>query len=196
MVDKNRTEDFVEGKRRLEEIGSKLESLFGKSGAGSVGGTSGIFSGLGGLLDQVSKFVEQSGGAIQKSGELDSGTNRQIKGVYGFTIKTALGDKGAVKVEPFGNIKSDKEGKLVEVQHIREPMIDVFNELDHLLVVAEVPGITQEDVRLALQDDILIFTAENGDCKYHKEVLLPKSFSSSQMSWACRNGLLEVRFSK
>lgn len=196
MVDKNHTEEFAEGKRRLEEIGSKLDDLFGKPSGGSVGGASGFFSGLGSLLEQVGKLAEQSGGTMHKSGDLDLGTDKRIKGVYGFTIKTALGDKGGVKVEPFGNIKRDEEGKLVEVQQIREPMVDMFDEPDHLLIVAEVPGITQEDVLLELQDDILIFSAEHGECKYRKEVLLPTSFPSDKMSFTCRNGLLEVWFNK
>ena len=194
MLDKDRSEEFAEGKRRLEEIGSKLGGLLGKPGTG--GSASGILSGLGNLLDQVGKFVEQSGSKLHKSGEMDLAGDSKIKGVYGFTIKTALGDPDSIKVEPFGNIKSNKEGKLVEVRHIREPMIDVFDEPDHLLVVAEVPGITREDVKLELQDDILTFSAEKDDCKYSKEILLPKVFSTEQMSFTCRNGLLEVLFSK
>ena len=54
----------------------------------------------------------------------------------------------------------------------------------------------QEDVQLELQDDILIFSAEKGDSKYRKELLLPVSFSSGQMSFTCRNGILEIRLSK
>lgn len=130
MVEKKRAEEFAEGKRRLEEISSKLGDLFGKPGAGSGG----IFSGLGNMLDQLGKLAEQSGSAMQ--GEFELGTDKRIKGVYGFSVKTASGGKGGVKVEPFGNIKRDQEGKVVEVQQIREPMIDLFDENDHLVIVA------------------------------------------------------------
>ena len=82
------------------------------------------------------------------------------------------------------------------MQQIREPMVDLFDEPDHLLIIAEVPGIMQEDMRLELQDDILIFSAEKGDSKYRKELLLPDSFSSGQMSFTCRNGILEIRLNK
>lgn len=181
MVDKHRAEEFAEGKRRLEEIGNKLGELLGKPNTGA------IFSTLGGLLENVGKLAEQSGG-----GEFTAGN--QVKGVYGFTIKTVAGQPA--KVEPFGNLKRDEQGKLVEVQAIREPLIDIFDELDHLLIVAEVPGITQADVQLALQDDILVFSAKNNDCQYHKELLLPASFSAEQMRFTCRNGLLEIRFNK
>lgn len=207
MVDKNRADEFAEGKRRLEEIGSRLEGLFGKpkadakTGSGAAG-SGGFFSGLGNLVEQLGRLAEQAeqaGGTLHKHGELDLGPGPQgqgAKGVYGFTVRTALGDKGGVKVEPFGNIKRDEAGKLVEVQQIREPMIDVFDEADHLLIVAEVPGITEEAVRLELQDDILILAAEEGESRYRKEVLLPASFSAEQMSFTCHNGLLEIRLNK
>ena len=198
MTDKNRTEEFAEGKLRIEEIGRRLGSLFGQSKP-EPAGSSGLFAGLGSLIEQVGKLAEQAekaGGVVSRTGDFNMGSDKRLKGVYGFSVKSALGEQGGVKIEPFGNIRRDEEGKLVEVQQIREPMVDVFDESDHLLIIAEVPGIEQEDVRLELQDDILIFSAEKGDSKYRKELLLPASFSSAQMSFTCRNGILEIRLSK
>jgi HSP20 family protein len=82
------------------------------------------------------------------------------------------------------------------VQQIREPMVDIFDESDYLLIIAEVPGIELEDVRLDLQDDILIFTADRDSIKYRKELLLPTSFAAGQMGSTCRNGILEIRLNK
>lgn len=198
MTDKNRTEEFAEGKLRIEEIGRRLGSLFGQSKPEPCG-NGGLFAGLGSLIEQVGKLAEQAekaGGVVSRTGDFSMGSDKRLKGVYGFSVKSALGEQGGVKIEPFGNIRRDEEGKLVKVQQIREPMVDVFDESDHLLIIAEVPGIEQEDVRLELQDDILIFSAEKGDSKYRKELLLPASFSSAQMSFTCRNGILEIRLSK
>ncbi|OGA95890.1 MAG: heat-shock protein [Burkholderiales bacterium RIFCSPHIGHO2_12_FULL_61_11] len=162
-------------------------------------GSGGLFAGLGSLIEQLGKLAEQAeqaGGVVTKTGGFNVGSDQRLKGVYGFSVKSALGEQGGVKIEPFGNIRRDEEGKLVEVHQIREPMVDVFDETDHLLIIAEVPGIMQEDVRLELKDDILIFSAEKGESKYRKELLLPASFSSDQMSFTCRNGILEIRLSK
>ena len=52
-------------------------------------------------------------------------------------------------------------------------MVDVFEEEDHLLVLAELPGIGKDDIKVDLKDDVLTITAERGDKKYRKEVLLP-----------------------
>lgn len=198
MTDKNRTEEFAEGKLRIEEIGRRLGSLLGQSKP-EQSGSGGLFAGLGSLIEQVGKLAEQAekvGGVVSRTGDFNMGSDKRLKGVYGFSVKSALGEQGGIRIEPFGNIRRDEEGKLVKVQQIREPMVDVFDESDHLLIIAEVPGIEQEDVRPELQDDILIFSAEKGDSKYRKELLLPASFSSAQMSFTCRNGILEIRLSK
>ncbi len=197
MAGKKRSEEFAEGKHRLEEIRHRLGVLFGKPNS-EPSGVGGFLAGLGTLVDQLGKLAEQAeqaGGVVTKTGEFNVGSDKRVKGVYGFSVKSGLGEKG-VKVEPFGNIRRDAEGGLVEVHEIREPMVDMFDEPDHLLIVAEIPGIMQEDVQLELHEDILILAAEKGDKKYRKEVLLPASFSSDKMSFSCRNGILEIQLIK
>ena len=197
MVGKKRSEEFAQGKHRIEEIGRRLGALFAKPKS-EPSGSGGFFAGLGTLLDQLGKLAEQAeqaGGVVTKTGEFSMGSDKRLKGVYGFSVKSGLGEKG-IKVEPFGNIRRDAEGGRVEVHEIREPMVDVFDEPDHLLIVAEIPGIRQEDVQLELHEDVLILTAEKGDKKYRKEVLLPASFSSDKMSFSCPNGILEIRLIK
>ena len=200
MIGKKRAEEFAQGKDRLEEIGHKLGALFGKSGTETSGG-SGFLGGLGGLIDQLGKLAqqaEQAGGKLDKTGEFNLGQDGRMKGVYGFSVRSGLDRQGekTVKVEPFGNMRREEKGGEVVVQEIREPMVDVFDEAKHVLVVAEVPGITQEDVQLELQDDILILVAEKGETKYRKEVLLPISVSQERMRFSCRNGILEIRLAK
>ena len=160
------------------------------------------FLGLGGFLGGLSTFLEklgelaETGGEIRKSGELHGlGPEGKVRGVYGFTIKTGLGEE-RVEVEPFGNLRRDEKTGRAVVQETREPMVDVFQEEDCVLVVAEMPGVTEDDVTLDLTEDILSIVAERGDKRYRKEVLLPRTFSPPQMSHTCRNGILEVRLAK
>ena len=72
----------------------------------------------------------------------------------------------------------------------------MFDEDEHVLVVAEMPGVGEEDVELAVEDDILSIAAERGQKKYRKEVLLPRGFRAEQMRYTCRNGILEVKLHK
>lgn len=196
-------EDFEEGKRRLQEMARRLGDLFGKEETKAavepqISGLGSLLGGLGTLIDQLGELAEKAeraGGEATKTGEFAVGPEKAIRGVYGISIKTGLGEKGP-KVEPFGNIRKDKESGRVVVREIREPMTDIFDEPDHVLVVAEVPGVMQDDVRLELHDDVLALAAERGTEKYAKEILLPQGFTSDKMSYTCRNGVLEVRFDK
>jgi HSP20 family protein len=47
-----------------------------------------------------------------------------------------------------------------------------------------------------LKDDILNLSAEHGELKYSKEVLLPAAFPAESMSRTCRNGIVEIKFIK
>ena len=163
-----------------------------KAETGLDGALGGILKGLGGLVEKLGELAE-AGGELSKSGEIHGlGPGRGAKGVYGFTVKVGLGGEG-VKVEPFGNIRRDEESGRPVVQEVTEPAADVFEESDHTLVVAEMPGIGAEDVRLEVTDDLLTITAERGKKKYRKEVLLPGSFPREKMQVSCTNGVLEIR---
>lgn len=158
-------------------------------------GIGGILKGLGNLVEKLGELAE-TGRAFSKTGEIQgSGAEKGVKGIYGFTVKVGIGGEG-VKVEPFGNIRRDAESGRSVVQEVREPAVDVFEESDHTLVVAEMPGIGAEDVSLEVKDDLLTITAERGEKKYRKEVLLPGTFSREKMKLACANGVVEIRCAK
>ncbi len=155
-------------------------------------GLAGILKGLGSLVEKLGDLAE-TGRELSKTGEIHGlGGGKEVKGVYGFTVKVGLGGDG-VKVEPFGNIRRDEESGRSVVQEVMEPAVDVFEENDHTLVVAELPGIGANDVRIEVAGDVMTLAAEKGKKKYRKEVLLPDSFPREKMQVSCTNGVLEVR---
>jgi HSP20 family protein len=156
-------------------------------------GLGGFLSGLGTVIEKLGELAE-TGEALHKSGTF-SDADGKLKGVYGFHIRTGLGGEG-VTVEPFGNVRKDEKTGQAVVDEVREPMVDLFDEQDCVIVVAEMPGVAEEDVKLDLQDDILTIAAQRGDAKYRREVLLPATFAVDRMSCKCHNGVLEVRFAK
>lgn len=163
------------------------------SSAGSAtGGLTGILKGVATLLETLEEMAH-TGQELQRTGELrGEGEAKGIRGVYGFSVKVGLGDQG-IQVAPFGNIRTDKETGKAEVQEVREPLADIFEEKDYVLVVAEMPGIDAGDVQLEVKDDVLIISAAKGDRKYRKEVLLPASFSRDRIQVTCNNGVLEIK---
>ncbi len=158
------------------------------------------FLGLGGFLGGLATLLEKLGELAEKREELHkSGEFRdsqgKVRGVYGVSIRTGLGDQG-VKVEPFGNVRKDEQTGKTVVAEVREPLVDIFEEPGYVLVVAEMPGISEGAFHLEVKDDVLTISATQGDMKYRKEVLLPAAFTPAQMSPTCRNGILEVKFSR
>jgi HSP20 family protein len=98
------------------------------------------------------------------------------------------------RVEPFGNLKVDRNAKSgVVVQEVREPAVDLMEEADHVLIVAEMPGVAAADVKLEVHDDVLTIAADAGDKKYRKEILLPKSCPRERMTLSCNNGIVRIR---
>jgi HSP20 family protein len=154
--------------------------------------------GLGGLFKGIEKLVDLAGkleenGAMTKEGEINfDHLKKGMKGVYGFTINTAGG--GSPKVETFGNIKKTPEGPKVDEE--REPITDIFNEKDEIVVIAEMPGIEPSDIKIELKEDMLEISAAGKSRTYRKELLLPVKSSSQNLSHKFTNGILEIRIKK
>jgi len=174
-----------------EGEGKKEEGLDIDFGMGKIG-LGGLFSGIEKLVDHAAKLKE-AGGEIKKEGEIDlSHLKEGMKGVFGFSVKTAVG--GRPIVEPFGNIKKTPKGPKVDEE--REPITDVFNEKDEVVVISEMPGVSEEAVSVELKGDILEIHAVAKDRKYRKEVLLPAKVKYNTLSRAYKNGILKVRIKK
>jgi HSP20 family protein len=86
-----------------------------------------------------------------------------------------------------------RAGRAEADQEVREPIVDIFEADDYLLVQAELPGIGKKDVRIEYQGDVLTISAQRGDRKYRKEVLLPRDLSQEKMRISCKNGILEIK---
>jgi HSP20 family protein len=152
----------------------------------------GLFKGIENLVDLAAKLKE-SGGEINKEGEIDlSNLKEGMKGVFGFSVKTAVGGKPII--ESFGNVKKTPAGPKVEEE--REPITDIFDEDGEIRIYAEMPGVNREDIKLDLKEDILDISAKTGDRKYYKEVLLPAKVQTDTMASSYTNGILEVKVKK
>lgn len=179
-------------KKPEEEKEKVIDFGIGKLSIGGLGmgGLGGIFGGIGSLIESLSKMAEE-GKIVTREGEI-KGLGDKVKGVYGFTVRTLA--TGESKVEPFGNIKKTPKGPVVE--EVREAIVDVFDEKDHILVVAELPGVEEEDIHTEIKGDILTISAERGDRKYSKEVLLPSLVDEKSLTSTHKNGILEIKLMK
>ena len=181
MAKKHDKKEEQEGQEPKVEFDLGLGGLFG-----------GLFKGIEKIVDLAEK-AEKAGGELRKEGEWRGGSKqRPMSGVYGFSIKTGLG-KERSRVQTFGNIKRTKQGP--RVVETREPLVDVFDEKDKILIIAELPGVQESDIKLDLKGDILNLET-HGERKYAKEILLPAKVDGDSKKMSFKNGILEAEFKK
>ena len=154
-------------------------------------GLGGLFKGIEKLVDLAGKLEERGG--MSKEGEINLDHIRKgMKGVYGFTVNTAGG--GSPRVETFGNIKKTPEGPKVNEE--REPITDIFDEEDEIMIIAEMPGIEETDLKIDLKEDILEISAVSKSRTYRKELLLPSKAVIENLTHKFTNGILEIKIKK
>ncbi len=162
-------------------------------------GFGGLFKGLGDFVDALSDLVEKTDetsthtdeGTTQTGEFRVKGMGKQARGVYGFSIRTATG--GIPQVERFGNIRTTGEGPVVA--EVREPLVDHFDEGEEIVVVAELPGVSEEEIHVEIKDDILSLET-TGERKYAKELQLSEAVDTTTLRKTYKNGILELRLKK
>ncbi len=161
----------------------RIEINFGQ-GKISFGG---LFKGMGNLIDLASRLSEQE---INKEGEV-AGLPRGAKGIYGLSVRSLAGKP---IVETFGNLKETVRGPVVE--EVREPMVDIFDEGDNILVIAELPGVSEDDIKIEVVGDVLKIDSAGTERKYAKEMLLPSKVKTDSLKNTYKNGILEITLEK
>lgn len=78
-----------------------------------------------------------------------------------------------------------------------EPPLDVFDEAGEVTVIADVPGISLEDLDVEIKDHVLsISTRPTARRAYKKTVRLTGDVDADSLEANCRNGVLDIRLRK
>jgi HSP20 family protein len=115
--------------------------------------------------------------------------------VYGFSI--TIGPDGRPIIREFGNVPR-RRGERAAIIEEREPLVDVFERGDEVVIVAEMPGVEKEKINVKVTEDgrTLIISGTDTDRRYYKEVDLPARVDPSSVKTTYKNGVLEVRLKK
>lgn len=126
--------------------------------------------------------------------------------------KLLEGLMGGSRVEIFTPMRMAGPG----MEGFREPLVDVREERNEVIITAEVPGVDKKDIKLKIHKDegshVLVITAHKEDSSrkkseegfvssasslsFRKEVLLPAKVKKEKGKATYKNGILEVRFEK
>lgn len=90
----------------------------------------------------------------------------------------------------------DFSGGFDDAGFTSETHVDVFDEGDTLRLVADLPGVTKEDVSLQCDGEVLTIEAVSDHREYQERVTLPTRVDEHSASASFNNGVLEVTFEK
>jgi HSP20 family protein len=149
------------------------------------------------MMQEAFKNVEQQVPKnLIKERKLDDGSVVREMGpiVYGYSVK--IGPDGKPEVRKFGNINSFPNilGGGLTVKDEREPLVDVIKGKDELRVVAEVPGVDKQDLRVTADESSVTIESITGQPRYHRRVDLPEIVDPKTAKSTYKNGILEVTF--
>lgn len=112
--------------------------------------------------------------------------------VYGYSVR--IGPDGKPEIREFGNVKPSRLGP--QVREEREPLVDVMETDGEVHVVAELPGVEKNDIKLHGTEDTLTISVDTPQRKYYKEITLPAKVKVKEAKTQYKNGVLEVTLPK
>ena len=160
------------------------------------GGLEGLFRGIASLLQTANDLVAQAGddGASPIEVERVAGLPGAANVAYGASLRV-----GPRVAPPYRRPRTVRQNARREpvIDDTREPIADVFDEGDHLVVIAELPGIEAPAVAWRVHDGRRVaIEAESADRKYVKTIDLPGLVSGEAAACRCENGVMELRLWK
>jgi HSP20 family protein len=139
--------------------------------------------------DLVREYETSSGGKVREYGPF----------VYGYSM--TIGPDGRPKVREFGNVKSPlsrRGGSFNKplISSERQPLADVTTTDKEVKVVAEMPGVSKQNIVVNASDNAVEITTTNTERKYHEIVQIPPETDIETATSTYKNGILEITFNK
>lgn len=171
------------------------------------GRRSSIFGDIERMMEEMEKEMTETFKEMQDTLPSDTyreirqpdGSTRRVYGpfVYGYSVN--IGPDGKPVITEFGNMKpglTGEGGSPLNLQERREPLVDIIEDDGSVKVLAELPGVEKQDIRLYATPGGLTISVDNPERKYYKELEFTAEVDQSTARSTYRNGVLEIVFSK
>jgi len=135
--------------------------------------------------------------------KLPDGTTAREWGPFVYGYSMTIGPDGKPKIREFGNVKPTLRPEAfgvarprLHVKEEREPLVDVMSTDGEVKVIAELPGVEKEDIKLHGTENVLTLSVDTPERKYFKEIELPAKVKFKEAKTTYKNGVLEVTLPK
>ena len=148
-----------------------------------------LLQGAGTLLGLLGQAIEHGQAELSRTVEIPIGGSEQPgTGVFGVRMRVGTGED-----QPGGSPVRSRPAQPAAAA--REPLVDLFDEGEEIVIAAETPGAGDDDVTIEIEGDVLSLTVR-GAGGFAKAITLPHPVDAQQIRKTCKNGLLEVRLTK
>lgn len=117
--------------------------------------------------------------------------------VYGFSV--TFGPDRKPIITEFGNMKPSGRSPWeppFSLKEEREPLVDIIEGEKEVRVIAELPGVEKEDIKLYATEKTLTIDVSGKERSYYKELELPVEVEPGNAKSSYKNGILEVVLAK
>lgn len=118
----------------------------------------------------------------------------KVEGPYFYGFSMTIGPDGKPKIREFGNVKP--VGTSVVRSEVREPFVDIVydDQNNKVSVIAEMPGVSKENIKIEATEDSVHIHAEEGERKYDTTIQLEVPIDPNSAKATFNNGVLQIDF--
>jgi HSP20 family protein len=111
-----------------------------------------------------------------------------------YRSQITVSTEGKPQIRNFENVKPSVR-RVIEQPNIREPFVDILvdEKNNSLVITAEMPGISKEDIRVNVSSNLIVLHGEKGNKKYHTEIPVETDLDDSSARAHYTNGILDLK---
>ncbi|MEM3745471.1 MAG: rhomboid family intramembrane serine protease [Candidatus Bathyarchaeia archaeon] len=107
--------------------------------------------------------------------------------VFGLIIVKVLNVKSRARAPP---AEEKRAYRPIVAPWVRAPLVDLYIDVDRVFVMAYLPGVEENDIRVSVSEWDVIIGAEHGDVRFYRHLVLPVPVIPKIVDLSFRNGVL------
>jgi len=152
----------------------------------------GIFDGVANLIGRLGELAEK-GEMLRKQGEFGD-QSKDAVGSYDFSVRVGSASpptRNSPQVKPVNTPQKPTGPRKSEI--VREAHVDILEEGRQIVLIAEMPGVATEDIKVEVNGHELFFTGASRSIRFENKVELKQEIKQENIQVEANNGLMEIR---
>lgn len=104
----------------------------------------------------------------------------------------ASGDPAGAPIAPTNRPRQWRYQTRPSFKRVRDPLVDVFNEAEEVLIVIDLGGFTRGEISLSLTPEHYVIQASRGGQGFREVIHLPPNVDVARAQERLVNGVLEI----